>query len=210
MASTPAKYKVVFLGDEAAGKTSIVRRYMLNTFEDGIQATIGMDFQSKTVYLKDRSLRLQLWDTAGQERFRSLISSYIRDSAAAVVVYDITSRTSFSATRTWIEAVRNDRGDQTLVTLVGNKSDLVDKREVSEEEGKEQAQELGVLFVETSAKLGQNIDELFHQLATNLPGVPGTAEGASEESSAAAGSAGIQLRADSSTEAVKKHKRCGC
>merc|ERR550525_1084046 len=114
----PSKYKVVFLGDEAAGKTSLVRRYMYDTFEDQVQATIGMDFQSKTVHLDDRTVRLQLWDTAGQERFRSLIPSYIRDAAAAIVVSDITRRASFDGTRKWISEVRAERGESTVIVLV--------------------------------------------------------------------------------------------
>lgn len=74
------------------GKTSLITRFMYDTFDNTYQATIGIDFLSKTMYLEDRTVRLQLWDTAGQERFRSLIPSYIRDSSVAVVVYDITSQ----------------------------------------------------------------------------------------------------------------------
>lgn len=87
-----SKYKLVFLGDEAVGKTSIITRFMYDHFDNTYQATIGIDFLSKTMYLDDRVVRLQLWDTAGQERFRSLIPSYIRDSSVAIVVYDITSK----------------------------------------------------------------------------------------------------------------------
>merc|ERR1711975_168330 len=75
-----SKYKLVFLGEQAVGKTSIITRFMYDTFDNNYQATIGIDFLSKTMYLEDRTVRLQLWDTAGQERFRSLIPSYIRDS----------------------------------------------------------------------------------------------------------------------------------
>merc|ERR1711881_417042 len=90
------KYKLAFLGDQGVGKTSIITRFMYDTFDTAYQATIGIDFLSKTMFLEDKSsIRLQLWDTAGQERFRSLIPSYIRDSSAAVVVYDITNRVSF-------------------------------------------------------------------------------------------------------------------
>uniref|UniRef100_A0A8C1HHV4 RAB6A, member RAS oncogene family n=1 Tax=Cyprinus carpio carpio TaxID=630221 RepID=A0A8C1HHV4_CYPCA len=85
------KFKLVFLGEQSVGKTSLITRFMYDSFDNTYQATIGIDFLSKTMYLEDRTIRLQLWDTAGQERFRSLIPSYIRDSAAAVVVYDITS-----------------------------------------------------------------------------------------------------------------------
>ena len=99
----------VFLGDQAVGKTSVITRFMYDKFEANYAATIGIDFLSKTVYLEERTVRLQLWDTAGQERFRSLIPSYIRDSSAAVVVYDVTNRQSFLNTTRWIEEVR-ERG----------------------------------------------------------------------------------------------------
>ena len=137
------------------------------------QATIGIDFLSKTMYFEDRSVRLQLWDTAGQERFRSLIPSYIRDSAVAVVVYDTTSKGSFASTRKWVEDVRAERGSDVIVVLVGNKTDLEDKRDVTQEEGEGLAKELDALFVETSAKAGKNIKTLFRQIASVLPGEAG-------------------------------------
>ena len=87
-----SKHKCVFLGDQSCGKTSIIKSFMYGNFDHNYQATIGIDFLSKTMYLDDRTVRLQIWDSAGQERFRSLIPSYIRDSSVAVVVYDITSR----------------------------------------------------------------------------------------------------------------------
>jgi len=164
------KYKLVFLGEQAVGKTSVITRFMYDTFDNNYQATIGIDFLSKTMYLEDRTVRLQLWDTAGQERFRSLIPSYIRDSSGAIVVYDITNRTSFLNTAKWIEDVRTERGSDVVIVLVGNKTDLNDKRQVSVEEGEEKAQENGVMFIETSAKMGYNIKQLFRQLAQALPG----------------------------------------
>lgn len=105
------KEKLVFLGDQGAGKTSIITRFMYDTFDNTkYEATIGIDFLSKTMYLEDRTIRLQLWDTAGQERFHALIPSYIRDSSVAVVVYDVTNRASFQNTARWIEDVRNEVG----------------------------------------------------------------------------------------------------
>uniref|UniRef100_K4AG94 Uncharacterized protein n=1 Tax=Setaria italica TaxID=4555 RepID=K4AG94_SETIT len=126
--SALAKYKLVFLGDQAVGKTAIITRFMYDKFDDTYQATIGIDFLSKTMYLEDRTVRLQLWDTAGQERFRSLIPSYIRDSSVAVIVYDVTDRQSFLNTSKWIEEVNTQRGGDVLIFLVGNKTDIVDKR----------------------------------------------------------------------------------
>ncbi|ORZ30071.1 ras-related protein rab-6A-like protein [Catenaria anguillulae PL171] len=165
------KFKLVFLGEQSVGKTSLITRFMYDTFDSAYQATIGIDFLAKTMYLEDRTVRLQLWDTAGQERFRSLIPSYIRDSSVAVIVYDITSKSSFTNTSKWIDDVRNERGNDVIIVLVGNKTDLNDKRQVTTEEGEAKAQELGVMFMETSAKLGQNVKPLFRKIAQALPGM---------------------------------------
>ena len=124
------KFKLVFLGEQSVGKTSLITRFMYDSFDNTYQATIGIDFLSKTMYLEDRTVRLQLWDTAGQERFRSLIPSYIRDSTVAVVVYDITNANSFHQTSKWIDDVRTERGSDVIIMLVGNKTDLSDKRQV--------------------------------------------------------------------------------
>merc|ERR1712010_361996 len=167
-----AKYKLVFLGDQSVGKTSLITRFMYDSFDNTYQATIGIDFLSKTMYLEDRTVRLQLWDTAGQERFRSLIPTYIRDSTVAVVVYDITNVNSFEQVTRWVEDVRAERGNDVIIVLVGNKTDLADKRHVSIDEGEKKAQELGVsLFIETSAKAGYNVKQLFRRIAAALPGI---------------------------------------
>lgn len=181
MVSPLAKYKLVFLGDQSVGKTSIITRFMYDKFDNTYQATIGIDFLSKTMYLEDRTVRLQLWDTAGQERFRSLIPSYIRDSSVAVIVYDVTNRQSFLDTIRWIEEVRNERGSDVIIVLVGNKTDLVDKRQVSIEEGDAKSRELSVIFIETSAKAGFNIKALFRKIAAALPGMQSFSTGRQED-----------------------------
>ncbi|KAG9132535.1 hypothetical protein Leryth_008448 [Lithospermum erythrorhizon] len=186
--SALAKYKLVFLGDQSVGKTSIITRFMYDKFDNTYQATIGIDFLSKTMYLEDRTVRLQLWDTAGQERFRSLIPSYIRDSSVAVIVFDVASRQTFLNTSKWIEEVRTERGSDVIIVLVGNKTDLVEKRQVSIEEGEAKARDFNVMFIETSAKAGFNIKAwsamryaikpkhaisrpLFRKIAAALPGM---------------------------------------
>jgi Ras-related protein Rab-6A len=127
------------------------------------------------MYLEDRTVRLQLWDTAGQERFRSLIPSYIRDSSVAVVVYDISNAKSFQNTRKWIDDVRGERGNDVIIVLVGNKTDLSDKREVTTAQGEEEAKKNGLMFIETSAKVGHNVKQLFRRIAQALPGMEGEA-----------------------------------
>jgi Ras-related protein Rab-6A len=173
------KFKLVFLGEQSVGKTSLITRFMYDSFDNTYQATIGIDFLSKTMYLEDRTIRLQLWDTAGQERFRSLIPSYIRDSTVAVIVYDVANSNSFQQTSRWIEEVRSERGSDVIIMLVGNKTDLADKRQVSTEDGEQKAKELNVMFIETSAKAGYNVKQLFRRVAAALPGID-TLESTSE------------------------------
>ena len=96
------KFKVVFLGDQSTGKTSIIHRLIYDSFDEYYQATIGIDFMSHKMYVEDKVIILNLWDTAGQERFKSLIPSYIKDSAVGIIVYDITSKQSFQSVDKWI------------------------------------------------------------------------------------------------------------
>nr|XP_034957957.1 ras-related protein Rab-6B-like isoform X3 [Zootoca vivipara] len=152
------KFKLVFLGEQSVGKTSLITRFMYDSFDNTYQ------------------VRLQLWDTAGQERFRSLIPSYIRDSTIAVVVYDITNLNSFQQTSKWIDDVRTERGSDVIIMLVGNKTDLADKRQITTEEGEQRAKELSVMFIETSAKTGYNVKQLFRRVAAALPGMDSTPE----------------------------------
>lgn len=175
------KFKLVFLGEQSVGKTSLITRFMYDSFDNTYQATIGIDFLSKTMYLEDRTVRLQLWDTAGQERFRSLIPSYIRDSTVAVVVFDITNVNSFQQTSKWIDDVRTERGSDVIIMLVGNKTDLSEKRQVSTEEGEKKARELNVMFIETSAKTGYNVKQLFRRVAAALPGMDANNEHRKED-----------------------------
>lgn len=122
------KYKIVFLGDQSVGKTSLILRFTQDTFDGNYQATIGIDFLSKTMYVDDKMVRLQLWDTAGQERFRSLIPSYIKDSSVAVVVYDITNKPSFTNVTKWIDDAKSIRGNDLMIIMVANKIDMAEKR----------------------------------------------------------------------------------
>ncbi|KAL7532278.1 hypothetical protein ACHAXR_004533 [Thalassiosira sp. AJA248-18] len=208
-----AKYKLVFLGDQSVGKTSIITRFMYDNFDRHYQATIGIDFLSKTMYLEDRTVRLQLWDTAGQERFRSLIPSYIRDSSVAVVVYDVTNRASFLNTSKWVEDVRAERGNDVVICLVGNKTDLGnDKRQVSTEEGEEKASKDDLLFMECSAKAGYNVKSLFRKLATSLPGSPDQANGAGAGvgGAGAGGSNLIDIKLSQAPANLDEARGCGC
>lgn len=164
-----SKYKVVFLGEQGTGKTSIIKTFVRGTFDPVYSATVGIDFLSRTICLDDRTVRLQIWDSAGQERFRTLIPSYIRDSSVAVIVYDITNRATFHAVDYWVDYVRVERGNNVLILIVGNKIDLEDKRAVTTEEGEEKAKKHKAEFLECSAKKGAYIKTLFRTIASTVP-----------------------------------------
>ncbi|KAI0064532.1 ras-domain-containing protein [Artomyces pyxidatus] len=200
---TLKRTKIVLLGDQSVGKTSLITRFMYDTFDNTYQATIGIDFLSKTLYLDDRTVRLQLWDTAGQERFRSLIPSYIRDSTVAIVVFDITNRQSFLSTSKWIDDVRSERGNDVMVVLVGNKADLSDKRQVTLEEATAKSQQLNIMFMETSAKAGHNVKSLFKKIAMSLPGME------KENQNADAQNAKIDVTSPPTNE-VPEASQCNC
>lgn len=170
------KFKLVFLGEQNVGKTSLIARFMYDSWSETYEATIGIDFLSKTVYLDNRTVRLQLWDTAGQERFRCLIPSYIRDSKIAIIVYDVTNMSSFINIGRWLEEVRNERGNDVIIMLVGNKIDLLEKRQIATIEGELKAKQLNIMFIETSAKNGFNVKHLFSRITSALPPLPVNSE----------------------------------
>ena len=159
MASKKQSFKIVFLGDQSTGKTSIIHRFKYDQFEDNYNATIGIDFITQKMYIEDRVITLNLWDTAGQEKFKSLIPSYIKDSQTVVVVYDITNRDSFESVEKWMADARELRDvDQALIVMAGNKADLAEQaRQVSYEEGLQFAKEKDIMFFEISALNGQNV-----------------------------------------------------
>lgn len=124
--------------------------------------TIGVDFGSKTVAItEDTNIKVQIWDTAGQESFRSITRSYYRGSICALLVYDITRRSSFDNLTRWLDDMRDNAYSKMIIVLIGNKDDLKTEREVSTEEGQEFADKHNLMFMETSAKTGHNIENAF-------------------------------------------------
>jgi len=162
-------FKLVLLGDAAVGKSSSVERFVKNEFFEFQQPTIGAAFLTQTVPLDDCIVKFEIWDTAGQERYRSLAPMYYRGAAAALVVYDITVHDSFTGAKTWIEELQRQGSADIVIGLAGNKCDLETKREVSKAEAAKYASENGCLFFETSAKTGENVNEIFTQIAQKLP-----------------------------------------
>ena len=158
-------FKYIIIGDAAVGKSNLLLRYTHGQFKPEYQLTIGVEFGAKNVQIRNKIYRIQIWDTAGQENFRSITRAYYKNSACALIVYDITRRASFESISSWIEDCKNSSPKSIMMVLVGNKVDLEEKREITIEEGQELAEKYGLLFFETSAKTGQNVNEVFQKSA---------------------------------------------
>jgi Ras-related protein Rab-6A len=157
------KYKLIFLGDQGVGKSCILNRFLNDKFVEEYQATIGLDFQSKNVQIDNQDIHLLLYDTAGQEKFRSLIPMYTRDANIILLVYEVTSKDSFLHLNHWLNDLTTVKKDEVIFVVVGNKTDLEDKREVSREEGEQFAKDNDYLFAEVSAKDGKGFQDLFYK-----------------------------------------------
>ncbi|CAO3626708.1 unnamed protein product [Cunninghamella echinulata] len=164
--------KVVILGSQGVGKTSLVVRYINKTFAPNSTSTIGASFMTKKLTVDNCKVRLQIWDTAGQERFRAMSKLYYRGAQAALLVYDITSQESFQELHSWIEELKRNMNEELVMVVVANKSDLESRREVSLEDAQEYVtRSLGpdTLLYEVSAKEDDGkIDNLFLNLTRIL------------------------------------------
>uniref|UniRef100_A0A7S1S1H3 Uncharacterized protein n=1 Tax=Alexandrium catenella TaxID=2925 RepID=A0A7S1S1H3_ALECA len=165
-ASKSFHFKLVLLGDASVGKSCLVVRFAKGEFYEYQEPTIGAAFMTQTVNLNDVTVKFEIWDTAGQERYKSLAPMYYRGSAAAVVVYDITSKESFDAAKAWVGELQQT---DALIALAGNKSDLDTSRKIRKEDAQAYADEMGIIFMETSAKSGTYVNELFREIAVKLP-----------------------------------------
>ncbi|GLU09558.1 hypothetical protein SLE2022_333430 [Rubroshorea leprosula] len=154
-------FKIVIIGDSAVGKSNLLSRYARDEFNAHSKTTIGVEFQTQCLKIDGKEIKAQIWDTAGQERFRAVTSAYYRGAFGALLVYDISRRTTFDSVSRWLDEL-NSHCDSTVARmLVGNKSDLENIREVTSEEGKSLAEAEGLFFIETSARDSTNVRTAF-------------------------------------------------
>ena len=160
--------KVVFLGDTAVGKSCLAVRFVRNEFFEFQEPTIGAAFLGKNINLNDKRYKFEIWDTAGQERYRSLAPMYYRGAKAAVIVYDITDEDTFKGAKTWVSEIKK-KSNNCLILLVGNKVDLTNNRKVDINMVKNYVDNNNLIYMESSAKTGLNVEKIFTTIAENIP-----------------------------------------
>ena len=156
-------FKVLLLGDSGVGKSSLILRYTEETFNSKLVNSIGVDFKMKKKEVDGKVIKVQIWDTAGHERFRSITYSYYRGANAIIIVFDLSDKKSFISITEWLKQIEKHANENVFKFLVGNKSDLEEGRKVTYEEAKQYADEHELPYIETSAKEGININELFDE-----------------------------------------------
>jgi len=161
-------FKYIIIGDTGVGKSCLLLQFTDKRFQPVHDLTIGVEFGARMINIESKPIKLQIWDTAGQESFRSITRSYYRGAAGALLVYDITRRETFNHLTRWLEEARQNSHQNMVIMLIGNKSDLEHRRQVSKEEGEAFAEEHGLVFLETSAKTAANVEAAFVKTAEKI------------------------------------------
>ena len=161
-------FKMILIGDSSVGKSNILLKYLKDQFDPNSRATVGVEFGTKNITLNNKKIKIQIWDTAGQERYRSITSAYYKGAKGAFIVYDITRKTTFENIDKWIADLKTNGDSNISIVLIGNKSDLEEKREVTKEEGLKKSQDCKTAFMETSALNGDNVHKAFDELIEQI------------------------------------------
>jgi len=165
--------KILIIGESNVGKSSLLIRFVDDTFDPEIPATIGVDFRVKSLTVDGNKAKLAIWDTAGQERFRTLTPSYYRGAQGVILVYDVSNRESFSKLENWLNELDTFATERNLIKmLVANKIDK-DNREVSKDEGLKFAKKHSMLFIEASARTNEGVKCAFEELVEKIIQTPG-------------------------------------
>jgi len=159
---------MVVIGDTGVGKSCLLLQFVDRRFSSVHDLTIGVDFGSRIIEINEEKVKLQIWDTAGQESFRSIARSYYRDASGALLVFDVTRKDTFNHLSRWLEEARQFASPNICITLVGNKSDVQTKRVVTRNEAQAFADENGLVYIETSAKNADGVDDAFIRTAERI------------------------------------------
>ena len=166
-------FKVLLIGNSNVGKSSLFLKFVDDIWNDTFVPTIGVDFKIKTFEIDSSKIKMQIWDTAGQERFKNIIASYYRGAHGILLLYDVTDKDSFKNLSNWLIEIEKNSSKNVIKVLIGNKTDLEDKRVISQNQGKDFADTYGLKFIETSVKKNINVKEAFETLGRELMAASG-------------------------------------
>jgi Ras-related protein Rab-1A len=166
-------FKVLLIGNSNVGKSSLFLKFVDDIWNDTFVPTIGVDFKIKTFEIDSSKIKMQIWDTAGQERFKNIIASYYRGAHGILLLYDVTDKDSFKNLSNWLIEIEKNSSKNVIKVLIGNKTDLEDKRVISQNQGKDFADTYGLKFIETSVKKNINVKEAFETLGRELMATSG-------------------------------------
>ena len=161
------QFKIITIGDAGVGKTSFLKRYTENVFEPDVKPTIGIDVLVKKLLIKNEPIQLSFYDTAGTERYASISDSYFKGASMCIIMYDVTRKSTFISCERWLTKLQSIIEDNITIIIIGNKTDNIQEREVSEEEGKTFAQKNKCYFIETSCLNGSNVNEAIDIVITH-------------------------------------------
>jgi small GTP-binding protein len=169
MKKTDHQIKLLLLGEQAVGKSSLIMRYTDNEFHLNIMGTGGMDLKRKKIQIDNEDVKVLIYDTAGHERFRSIAKTQYRGSQGVIIIYDVTEKKSFDKIINWVDSIKENSDTQNVeILLVGNKIDMVNERVVTFDEGNDLAKNFGINFIETSAKTGENVETAFFNIIKKI------------------------------------------
>eukprot|EP00919_Chromeraceae_sp_WS-2016_P059243 GHVR01140775.1.p1 GENE.GHVR01140775.1~~GHVR01140775.1.p1 ORF type:complete len:209 (+),score=47.43 GHVR01140775.1:214-840(+) len=194
-------FKIVLIGDSGVGKSNLLLRFADDQFTESYISTIGVDFRFRTVTIDGKLVKLQIWDTAGQERFRTITSAYYRGVDGLMIVYDTSDEKSFLHLRDWLTEAEQYTPPQVTKMAIGNKCDLTEKREVSTADAQARAEELSMMFMETSAKDASNVEAAFINIAKTLLDKKGSAQAELQR---------LQQRVNVTQAENNGKSQCGC
>ena len=158
---------ILTLGETQVGKTSLILRFIDRVFYYDTKTTIGVDFKVKRINLLNKNVLVKIWDSAGQERFKTVTRQYYKNAEGVMLIYDVTSQKSFSMIEEWFKSIIENKRKDAQVILIGNKKDMVN-RVISAEQGESLAKKFEIKYYETSALSGENVDQVFEELAENI------------------------------------------
>ncbi|KAJ0405173.1 hypothetical protein P43SY_001378 [Pythium insidiosum] len=202
-------FKIVLIGDSGVGKSNLLSRFTRNEFNLESKSTIGVEFATKSIQAEGKTIKAQIWDTAGQERYRAITSAYYRGAVGALLVYDITKHVSFENVERWLKELRDHADANTVIMLVGNKSDLRHLRAVSTEEAMAFAEKNNLAFIETSALEATGVDTAFQRILTEIYKLMSRKTMQAEENATSLPSGNSIVITNENTD-DKKKKKGGC